>query len=513
MARILVIDDDRATLHLLREAFREAKFDVETATTVREGLQLVTERRPSVVLLDVMLPDMSGIEAFEKIKALDRRLPVIFITASGTSDTAIEAMKAGAFDYLVKPLDLERVRGLVEQALETRRLMQVPVALSVLPAIEDQADHMVGCSPQMLEIYKAIGRVAPQDVTVLIRGESGTGKELVARAIYQHSLRSGGPFLAVNCAAIPEALLESELFGHEKGSFTGAERQRIGKFEQCSGGTIFLDEVGDMSPLVQGKLLRLLQEQKFERVGGNTTIQTDVRLIAATHRDLEAMSNRGTFRADLYYRLNGFTIHVPPLRERHDDIVLLIERLFRLYAGQLGKEFQGIAPEAMKLLIEYPWPGNVRELQSVVRRALLETSGPVLTAASLPQNIREAAAQRADRFNGHNASAGLLERLVAERMNAETNDLYAEALAAMEAFVLSRVLRSAGGNQSQASRILGITRGSLRNKIQTRRIHIDSVIQIDETPESIAADLPDAESQMPHAPEHAESLREPVHAL
>ncbi len=512
MSTILLIDDDRTSLHLLREAFREAKYDVETATTAREGLQLIADRRPSAVLLDVMLPDASGIDAFEKIKALDRRLPVIFITASGTSDTAIEAMKAGAFDYLVKPLDLGRVRELVDQALETRRLMHVPVALTVLPAAEDQADHMLGCSPQMLEIYKAIGRVAPQDVTVLIRGESGTGKELVARAIYQHSLRSGGPFLAVNCAAIPEALLESELFGHEKGSFTGADRQRIGKFEQCSGGTIFLDEVGDMSPLVQGKLLRLLQEQKFERVGGNTTIQTDVRLIAATHRDLEAMSNQGTFRADLYYRLNGFTIQVPPLRERRDDIVLLIERLFRLYAGQLGKEFQGIAPEAMKLLNEYSWPGNVRELQSVVRRALLESSGPVLTAAALPENIREAA-QRADEATGHKGPAGILERLVSERMSAETSDLYAEALAAMEAFVLSRVLRTAGGNQSQASRILGITRGSLRNKIHTRRIHIDSVIQIDAPPESrISNDSSDIDDPMRHAPERFDSSREPVHA-
>lgn len=488
MSSILVIDDDRSTLLMLRETFRGAKFEVETATNGADGLQIVAERRPSVVLLDVLLPDGSGIETFERIRRVDRRLPVIFITAGGTSDTAIEAMKAGAFDYLVKPLDLERVRELVEQALETRRLMQVPVALASAPVAEGQADHMIGRSPQMLEIYKAIGRVSPQDVTVLIRGESGTGKELVARAIYQHSLRSSGPFLAVNCAAIPESLLESELFGHEKGSFTGADRQRIGKFEQCSGGTIFLDEVGDMSPLVQGKLLRLLQEQTFERVGGNTTIRTDVRLIAATHRDLEAMSNQGTFRADLYYRLNGFTIHVPPLRERRNDIRILIERFFQMYSEQLGKDVQGITPEAMALLVEYGWPGNVRELQSVVRRALLEMTGPVLTAVSLPENIRDAFERNEELRKVQHPSVGILERLVTERMHAETSDLYAEALSAMESFVLTRVLRESRGNQSQASRILGITRGSLRNKIHAHRIHIDNVIQIDDEPEPDVSD-------------------------
>lgn len=477
MSTLLAIDDDRATLHLIRETFRESGLTVLTADTAAKGLQQIAEQHPDLVLLDVMLPDMTGIEAFENIKRLDKRLPVIFITAGGTSDTAIEAMKGGAFDYLVKPLNLDHVRELVQQALEMRRLMRVTVSLPGASDDETQADHMIGRSPQILEVYKSIGRVAPQDVTVLIRGESGTGKELIARAIYQHSQRAEAPFLAVNCAAIPDALLESELFGHEKGSFTGADRQRIGKFEQCSGGTIFLDEVGDMSPLVQGKLLRLLQEQRFERVGGNQTIQTDVRIIAATHRDLEAMSNVGTFRADLYYRLNGFTISIPPLRERGDDIVLLLERFFGQFARQLGKDVQGIAPDALKLLVDYPWPGNVREMQSAVRRALLQTTGPALVADALPDEIRtgikHAAAATA-------STGGTLEHLVDERLRAETNDLYAEALAAMEAFVLTRVLRLTGGNQSQASRILGITRGSLRNKIHAHSIQIANVVNIDE---------------------------------
>jgi two-component system nitrogen regulation response regulator GlnG len=352
---------------------------------------------------------------------------------------------------------------------------------------------LVGRSPQILEVYKAIGRVASQDVTVLIRGDSGTGKELIARAIYQHSQRARAPFLAVNCAALPDSLLESELFGHEKGSFTGADRQRIGKFEQCSGGTIFLDEVGDMSPLVQGKLLRLLQEQRFERVGGNQTIQTDVRIIAATHRDLEAMSNEGLFRSDLYYRLNGFTITVPPLRERGDDIVLLLERIFGVYSRQLGKDVQGIAPDALKLLIEYPWPGNVREMQSAVRRALLQTTGPVLLADSLPDEIRTKFKRPVNGFSANpTSSMGTLERLIDDRLQAKTNDLYAETLAAMETCLLTRVLKLTGGNQSQAARILGITRGSLRNKIHALNIHIESVVLLDD---ELAEDAVESMSQ------------------
>ncbi len=478
MAMLLAIDDDRATLHLISQAFQDSGLTVLAAHTATEGLEIVAEQHPDVVLLDVMLPDVSGLEAYQNIKRLDPRLPVIFITAGGSSDTAIEAVKIGAFDYLLKPLDLDQVRTLVDKALEMRRLMHVPVTLPGLAEEQEQDDRMVGRSPRILDVYKAIGRVASQDVTVLIRGESGTGKELVARAIYQYSQRSKAPFLAVNCAAIPDALLESELFGHEKGSFTGADRQRIGKFEQCSGGTIFLDEVGDMSPLVQGKLLRLLQEQRFERVGGNQTIQTDVRIIAATHRDLEEMASEGTFRSDLYYRLNGFTIAIPPLRERGDDIVLMLERFFNLYSRQLNKNTTGIAPDAVKLLVDYPWPGNVREMQSAVRRALLQSNGPVLTADALPDEIRlgikPGGAQQPS------GGTGMLERVVAERLQADTNDLYSEALAAMEGYVLTRVLQLTGGNQSQAARILGITRGSLRNKIQTHSIHISSVVQSEE---------------------------------
>src|SRR3954453_15257772 len=276
MATILVIDDEASILHAFRRAFADPEDSLQTASDGSEGLELVARCRPDVVVLDLNLPDISGMDVFHRIRTIDARIPVIFITGPGTTETAIEAMKQGAFDYLLKPLDVARVRELVERAAEISRLMRMPAMVADEALAQGPADVLVGRSPAMQEVYKAIGLVAPQDLAVLILGESGTGKELVARAVYQHSRRSAGPFLAINCAAIPETLLESELFGHEKGAFTGADRKRIGKFEQCSGGTLFLDEVADMSPLLQSKMLRLLQEQRFERLGGNETIHTDV---------------------------------------------------------------------------------------------------------------------------------------------------------------------------------------------------------------------------------------------
>jgi two-component system nitrogen regulation response regulator GlnG len=394
-------------------------------------------------------------------------------------------MKLGAFDFLLKPLDVEKVRHVVEQALEIRRLTATPVEVPELsaPAKSDQA--LIGRSPQMLEVYKAIGRVAPQTVTVLIRGESGTGKELIARAIYQHSLRKGKPFLAVNCAALPDALLESELFGHEKGSFTGADHRRIGKFEQCNGGTIFLDEVGDMAPLVQAKLLRLLQEQRFERVGGNETIQTDVRIITATNRNLETMTEAGTFRPDLYYRLNGFAIKLPPLRERGDDLLLLIEAFLFRFSRELNKPLQRVSPDALKILLEHNWPGNIRELQSVIRKALLNLTGPVLVPDFLPEEVRE---PRRDSFDGSSGGGADfaerdLGRFLDGRLAANSEDIYAEAIEFMNRYVVTRVLKTAGGNQSRAAKMLGITRGSLRSKTQTLGLKIDQVVSQDDGPE------------------------------
>ncbi len=357
-AVLLVVDDDRAVRHSLRRIFEDSSVEVLTASTAEEGLKMAADRQPDVVLLDIMLPDRSGLDTFTELHERDAQVPVIFITAGEKSETVIKAMKLGAYDYLAKPLDSRQVRALVHRAIEIRRSNHAPVDLPE-PADEDELhEYLVGRSSAMQEVYKSIGRVASQDVTVLIRGESGTGKELVARAIYQYSARSKGPFLAVNCAAIPETLLESELFGHEKGSFTGAESRRIGKFEQCSGGTLFMDEIGDMSPLVQSKVLRLLQEQSFERVGGNETIRTNVRIIVATNRDLDQMVKKGEFRADLYYRLNGFVIKLPPLRERTDDVLALLQHFLRRFNRELGKQIHGISPEALELLLRLSLAGQ-----------------------------------------------------------------------------------------------------------------------------------------------------------
>jgi DNA-binding NtrC family response regulator len=477
MPTVLLIDDELSILHAFRRAFREPEITLLTAASAAEGLEQI-HRRPDVILLDINLPDLSGLVAFQRIRQLDARIPVIFITGHGTTDTAIEAMKLGAYDYLLKPLELPELREKLGRAFEISRLMHVPAVLPAEAPAPEQSDVLVGRCPAMQEVYKAIGRVAPQDVIVLLHGESGTGKELVARAIYQHSRRAAGPFLALNCAAISEPLLESELFGHEKGAFTGAERRRIGKFEQCNGGTLFLDEVGDITSLTQTKLLRVLQEQQFERVGGNETIRTDVRLIAATNHDLEELVRSGRFRGDLYYRLGVFTIHLPPLRERGEDTRLLIDHFVKRFSHELGKEVQSVAAEAVGVLCRYSWPGNVRELQSVLKQALLHATGPVLLVDFLPASVR-----REEVNTDASASAAALpdwDRFLAERLQAGSTELYAEALGLMERRLLTAVLRHTGGNQVHAARILGITRGSLRNKIRMLGITIGRSVSLDE---------------------------------
>src|SRR5487761_1815419 len=378
MPRLLVVDDEPNVLYSLQKSLSSETLDVVTAKTGKEGIDRVVDSLPDAVIVDVRLPDMSGLDAYDRIRQIDSRLPVIVITAFAKTETAIEAMRRGAFEYLLKPVDFRRLREVVSKALEVSRLSRVPAVISEEEPDDVAADRIVGYAPAMQEVYKAIGRVAPQEVTVLILGESGTGKELVARSIYHYGRRSQGPFLAINCAAIPEALLESELFGHERGAFTGADQRRIGKFEQVSGGTIFLDEIADMSSATQAKVLRLLQEQRFERVGANETIQTDVRVIAATNNNLQDLVEQGRFRQDLYYRLNGFTIQLPSLRERREDISLLVDHFLRVFNRALGKNVRSLTPEAHRLVLSHDWPGNVRELQSAIRFAMLHTTGEVL---------------------------------------------------------------------------------------------------------------------------------------
>ena len=355
MASLLLVDDDPVLiLDQVRHALDSQGIHVEVARTAEEGLRRVAAQPPDVILLDVHLPDSSGLQVYQQIRIIDARIPVIFITWAATADTAIEAMKDGAYDYLFKPLDLARLRSVVSQALELGRVMREPAVVAETPPAEDTGDAIIGRCPAMGEVYKAIGRVAAQNVLVLITGESGTGKELVARAIYQHSTRARCPFLAINCAAIPESLLESELFGHEKGAFTGATQRRLGRFDLAQGGTIFLDEVGDLPMEMQVALLRVLQEHEFERVGGSTTIQVDARIIAATNRDLRAEIESGRFRSDLFYRLDVFPIVVPPLRERADDIPLLVEYFIDRYGRKAGKALRRVSRGTLDHLRSYP---------------------------------------------------------------------------------------------------------------------------------------------------------------
>ena len=477
MAHLLLIDDDAVFVpEQVRQAFPAPAYRVVVAESGSHGVEQVRRTTPDVVLLDLHLPDRPGLDVYRSIRALDARVPVIFITAGQTASAAIEAVKHGAFDYLHKPLDLQQLRRVVSEALEVGRT-RFPVRLAEAPPPPEDDGALLGTSTKMLDIYKAIGRVAAQDVTVLVTGESGTGKELVARAIYQHSARSKGPFLALNCAAIPENLLESELFGHERGAFTGADRRRIGKFEQCNGGTVLLDEIGDMPLALQAKILRLLQDQTFERVGGNETIHTDVRLIASTHRDLRARAAEDKFRPDLYYRLGVFTIHLPPLRERGDDLPVLVQHYLRRFSDEYGREIREIAPDALARLRAYAWPGNIRELQSVLRQALLRASGTVLLPAFLPELAGVSALTRSS-----NGSEQLfdLERFIRQRLTPTANDLAAETHREVDRLLMTLALEYTRGNHREASRLLGISRQTMRMRLRSMGLHVAHSVESDD---------------------------------
>lgn len=461
MPRLLVIDDEPSILHAFRRAFDDPQLELLTAETAAAGEHIVREDRPDVVVLDLNLPDRSGLQCFERIKEIDRRVPVIFITGHGTVESAIEATKHGAFDYLFKPLELSELKTLVGKALRLSEMTKtIPEVNPAAGSDSAGKQSMVGRCEAMQAIYKAIGRVAAKDITVLIQGESGTGKELVAKALYKHSLRSEGPFRALNCAAIPETLLESELFGHEKGAFTGADRRRIGHFEQANHGTLFLDEVGDMSPMTQSKLLRVLQERTLERVGGTETINVDVRVIAATNHDLEKLVDEGKFRSDLFFRLRDYMIKLPPLRERGEDIQLLTEHFVRKHSVALGRNVTQIAETTMKTLRAAPWPGNVRELESVIKQSLLSTPGSVLLPECLPQSLGGSGTFAA----GHSFQ---LQNLIAEHLkDGDATDLYSKVISNAERELFTTILEHTSGNQVHASSILGISRVTLRNKLR-----------------------------------------------
>ena len=468
MPKLLVIDDEESVRYSFRYVYEDQDVQVLTAATADEGWRQLEEHNPDAVVLDLQLPDRPGLELFRAIQAADPKRPVIFITAHGTADTAIEAMKQGAFDYLVKPVDLDTLTRLLDRAFEAARLMHTP---AVLPA-EADGDQIIARSRAMQETCKLIGRVAPQDVNVLILGESGSGKELVARALYQHSTRADKPFLAINCAAIPETLLESELFGHERGSFTGAERRRIGKFEQCDGGTLFLDEIGDMQPALQAKMLRVLQEQRFERLGGNEIVHTRVRVLAATNQDLEKFVAEQRFRADLYYRLKAVTIQVPPLRERPDDVAELAHYFLFRFNRELGMNLLDLTPEALELLQNYSWPGNVRELRGVIQQAMLKASGPLLLPEFLPPPLR----QQSPAAPPPAVSLPGLQSLVASLLERGQSGLYGQVLEAVERQLLSQVLDHTHGHQTRASEILGISRATMRHKLRALNLAFDKIL-------------------------------------
>jgi two-component system nitrogen regulation response regulator GlnG len=391
------------------------------------------------------------------------------MTAFAATNTAIEAMKRGAFDYLTKPVDLKQLRAVISKALGLREMTQAPLEFEGVAQLETPTETIVGRSAPMQEVYKAIGRVAATNVNVLILGESGTGKELVARAIHHHSRRSSKPLLAINCAAIPETLLESELFGHERGSFTGADKRRVGKFEQASGGTIFLDEIGDMTGPTQAKVLRVFQDQRFERVGGNESVRTDTRLIAATNQNLEELAAEGRFRRDLYYRLKVYTIHVPALRQRLEDLPLLVDHFIKLYTADVGKCVRSASSETIEVLNRYLWPGNVRELQGAVKNALVNATDKVLTPDCLPANIRKGVAPIGEWSRPTDERLEVTE-LVRRLLRDGETELYRKVLFAVDRAVIQEILMHVNDNQVEAARRLGISRTTLRAKLQSLRI-------------------------------------------
>jgi nitrogen regulation protein NR(I) len=466
MPNLLIVDDEPNVLYSFERALARSDLEIASAETGRDALATVERDAPDAVVLDVRLPDMSGLEVFDRIRELDPRLPVIFVTAHSTTETAIDAMKRGAFEYLLKPVDIHELQDMVEKALELSRLRHVPAVFDESEEQPDSADLIVGRSKAMQEVYKTIGRVAEEDVTVLILGESGTGKELVARAIFHHSHRSDKPFLTINCAALPETLLESELFGHERGAFTGADRRRIGKFEQADGGTLFLDELGDMTPATQAKVLRVLQDGRFERVGGSETIETDVRVIAATNQDLDAKIDAGEFRSDLLYRLNGFTIRLPALRDRLDDLPLLVEHLLKRERQVVGKPALAMSETAGRLLETYNWPGNVRELQSVIKYAVLHAVGDVITPDCLPESCRGPASPDEESATIENELAGVA-RFVRRLLHAGEPELYRRLIAEVDRIAVREVMQHVDGNQVHASSSLGMSRTTLRAKLQS----------------------------------------------
>lgn len=471
MEKILIVDDDEGLVHFLCRFFSRKEYEVHSCNSGATALEMMGCETFDLILLDYKMPGKNGLETLKEIRRLQVKTPVIVMTAYGTMDTAIEAMKLGAYDYLLKPFDRNGLERVARDALDVNRLMKEVVsfpASGLTPSRIPKGEvKIIGSHQRMQEVYKLIGQVAAKDVTVLITGESGTGKELVARAIYHHSERKDKPFLEVNCAAVPETLFESELFGYERGAFTGAERTHIGKFERCHGGILFFDEIAEMPLSSQAKLLRALQYGEIERVGGEQTLKVDVRVLAATNKNLEKAVEEGRFREDLYWRLKIISIHLPPLRERAEDIPSLVS----YFVGRFSEEYQSsirhVEDGAFEKLKIYTWPGNVRELENTIRRAVVLSSGDVLREEHLKFDTA-----------GHGPSAGeadkrpwlrierKLEELIPDLLQAGGETMHESIIDMVERTLLSKVLEQCGHNQVKAARVLGISRNTLRNRMK-----------------------------------------------
>jgi len=474
MDKLLLIDDEADVQYSFRRIFDSPEIEISTASSGEEGLKLAPKIKPDLIIMDVRMGGMNGLDALRRIRQFDAKVPVIMMTAYGTTQTAIEAMKLGAYDYLLKPFDVPKLKQLVGDALKAARAMRQVVSYQPLLESEDYDVGIVGRSEPMQQVFKLIGQLAASDATALVTGESGTGKELVARAIYHHSKRNNQPFLAVNCAAIPENMLESELFGHEKGAFTGASAQRVGKFEQCNQGTIFLDEIGDMTLATQAKILRVLQSGTFERVGGNQPLKVDVRVIAATNKPLEQAVAARQFREDLFYRLNVVRLQLPALRERPEDIPLLVNYFLKKYAPAPNQRPKAIVPEALGVLAKYDWPGNVRELENIIQRALVVSKGDAILPGNLPPEVT--GGPRPIPLAG-----GAPEMAAPASTLGEPSDIAALSIAlfrwaraeesrklipAVERELIIQALLETKGNQVQAAKLLGITRATLRKRVE-----------------------------------------------
>ncbi len=472
MNSILVIDDDDQLRTTFCKLLKEENYSVIGAASGEAGIEIVKQNALDLIILDMRLPGMNGMETFKRIKNIESKLPVIIVTAFGTTEIAIEATKLGAYDYVLKPFDVPGMLNLIKQAIEAGYFMRSPVEMDAAPD-KQSGDAIIGQSKLMQNVYKSIGRVSQTDATVLIRGASGTGKELVARAIYQHGLRSDKAFLVINCVAIPENLLESELFGYEKGAFTGASQRHIGKIEQANTGTVFLDEIGDMPLNIQAKILRLLQEKSVERLGGEEIIAVDVRIIAATNKNLEQAIEEGKFREDLYFRLKVVTIELPPLRNRQEDINGLISYFMCKFSNELKVGNPGIQKEALTLLKRYNWPGNVRELSNLIQKVLIFNRGAPISTADLEQIINK---NEKIKFTGE-IELNTIQKWVQQVLSDKSeNYSFDDFICTISSLVVAEALKITNGNRSQAAKLLKVSRPTLHAKIDKYNIKLKTEI-------------------------------------